>query len=108
MMDDLYSYRVIWSTDDDEHVGLCAEFPSLSWIAPTPDEAFAGIRQIVCEALEDMHANEETPPEPMTFELGIQDDESVAQSECPMCGAQLQGRQMRSVAPQSLGSIRVQ
>ena len=25
-----YTYRVTWSPDDDENLGLCAEFPSLS------------------------------------------------------------------------------
>ena len=29
---DHYTYRVTWSAEDDEHVGLCAEFPSLSWL----------------------------------------------------------------------------
>ncbi len=37
----------MWSVDDGEYVGLCDEFPSLSWKAPTPDEAFSGIRQLV-------------------------------------------------------------
>jgi hypothetical protein len=27
---DHYSYRVIWSEEDKEYVGLCAEFPTLS------------------------------------------------------------------------------
>ncbi|PJA42533.1 MAG: toxin-antitoxin system HicB family antitoxin, partial [Lysobacterales bacterium CG_4_9_14_3_um_filter_62_6] len=27
-----YTYRVIWSDEDVEFVGLCAEFPSLSWL----------------------------------------------------------------------------
>ncbi len=27
-----YAYRVIWSEEDQEFVGLCAEFPSLSWL----------------------------------------------------------------------------
>jgi hypothetical protein len=27
---DRYTYRVTWSEDDNEYVGLCAEFPSLS------------------------------------------------------------------------------
>jgi len=30
---DHYTYRVTWSVDDDEYVGLCAELPSLSWLA---------------------------------------------------------------------------
>lgn len=33
---DHYTYRVTWSAEDNEHVGLCAEFPSVSWLAPTP------------------------------------------------------------------------
>ena len=28
----LYTYRVLWSEEDAEFVGLCAEFPSLSWL----------------------------------------------------------------------------
>jgi hypothetical protein len=24
-----YTYRVTWSAEDNEHVGLCTEFPSL-------------------------------------------------------------------------------
>ena len=27
---DRYTYRVTWSEDDEEHVGLCAEFQGLS------------------------------------------------------------------------------
>ena len=36
---DHYTYRVTWSADDNEYVGLCAEFPSLSWLAETPELA---------------------------------------------------------------------
>ncbi|WP_193425431.1 hypothetical protein [Paraburkholderia kirstenboschensis] len=34
-----YTYRTTWSAEDGEHVGLCAEFPGLSWCATTPEEA---------------------------------------------------------------------
>ena len=34
---DKYTYRVTWSEEDNEHVGLCVEFPSLSWLARTPE-----------------------------------------------------------------------
>jgi len=34
-----YTYRVTWSPEDGEHVGLCAELPSLSWLAKTPEAA---------------------------------------------------------------------
>ena len=59
---DHYTYRVTWSPDDTEHVGLCAEFPGLSWLAPTPEAALAGIRQVVAEAVADMQASGETVP----------------------------------------------
>lgn len=35
------------SDDDREYVGLCAEFPSLSWLAATPERALRGIRKVV-------------------------------------------------------------
>ena len=33
-----YTYRVMWS-EDEEFIGLCAEFPGLSWLAPTSAKA---------------------------------------------------------------------
>ena len=62
---DHYTYRVTWSAEDDEHVGLCAEFPSLSWLARTPEAALKGIRQVVSEAVADMKASGETVPVPL-------------------------------------------
>lgn len=57
-----YTYRVTWSPEDGEHVGLCAEFPSLSWLDKTPEAALAGIRRVVAEAVADMQsAGEEIP-----------------------------------------------
>ena len=64
-MTDHYTYRVTWSPEDREYAGLCAEFPSLSWLAPTAEEAFAGIRKLVHEVLADVHASAETPPAPL-------------------------------------------
>ena len=64
-MTDHYTYRVTWSPEDGKYVGLCAEFPSLSWLADTADEAFSGIRKVVREVLDDMRANAETPPTPL-------------------------------------------
>ena len=57
MKNDHFTYRITWSPEDNEHVGLCAEFPSLSWLAKTPDAALAGIRNVVSEAVADMKAN---------------------------------------------------
>ena len=64
-MPDHYTYRVTWSAEDDEYVGLCAEFSSLSWLSPSPEEAFAGIRQLVAECVADMRNIGETVPEPL-------------------------------------------
>jgi hypothetical protein len=52
MQPDHYTYRVTWSPEDQEHVGLCTEFPSLSWLATTPEEALSGIRQLAMAAAE--------------------------------------------------------
>lgn len=60
-----YTYRVTWSPEDGEHVGLCAEFPSLSWLAASPEEALKGVRQVVAEAVADMRAAGEPVPEPL-------------------------------------------
>ena len=62
---DRYTYRVTWSDEDQEYVGLCAEFPSLSWLEDTPEKALAGIRKLVKECLNDMQANGEAVPEPI-------------------------------------------
>lgn len=62
---DKYTYRVTWSEEDQEHVGLCAEFPSLSWLADTPEKALKGIRRIVEESISDLAENNEEIPEPI-------------------------------------------
>lgn len=64
-MVDHYTYRVSWSPEDEEHVATCAEFPSLSWLDKDLVEALVGIKQLVREAVEDMHANGEQIPEPL-------------------------------------------
>ena len=62
---DKYTYRVTWSEDDNEYVGLCAEFPSLSWLSSTPEAALKGIRKLVAEIVTDMKSNNENIPEPI-------------------------------------------
>lgn len=64
-INDKYTYRVTWSEEDAEYVGLCAEFPSLSWLAHTPEASLKGIRKVVGEVIADMVANRETVPEPI-------------------------------------------
>ena len=63
---DRYTYRVTWSEEDDEYVGLCAEFPSLSWLDATPEEALTGIRALVRQVVADLKRNEEPIPEPIS------------------------------------------
>jgi predicted HicB family RNase H-like nuclease len=62
---DKYTYRVTWSEEDNEYIGLCAEFPSLSWLADTPEKALKGIRKTVAEVISDMGENNEKIPEPI-------------------------------------------
>ena len=60
---DRYTYRVTWSEDDSEYVGLCAELPSLSWLEETPEKALTGIRKLVKETVADLKRSKETVPE---------------------------------------------
>lgn len=62
-MPDIYEYQADWSDEDGEYVGKCAEFPSLSWLAPSRDEALSGIRALVADCVDDMRACGEPLPE---------------------------------------------
>jgi predicted HicB family RNase H-like nuclease len=64
---DYYTYRITWSNEDREYVGLCAEFPSLSWLDKTQEEALKGIRKLVAEAVSDMKSNNENIPQPLAL-----------------------------------------
>ena len=63
---DKYTYRVTWSEEDEEFVGLCAEFPSLSWLASTSEKALKGIRSIVKDCITDMSKENEALPLPIS------------------------------------------
>ncbi len=65
LKDDRYTYRITWSEEDQEYVGLCVEFPSLSWLEKSQEDALAGIRKMVANIVKDMKASNETPPEPI-------------------------------------------
>lgn len=62
---DRYTYRVTWSDEDEEYVGLCAEFPSLSWLADSQEAALRGIRNVVEEVISDMKSSNEPIPQPL-------------------------------------------
>ena len=66
LKNDRYAYRVIWSDKDDAYLGLCAEFPSLSWLAGTPEAALKGIRRVVAEGIKIMEADGDSIPVPLS------------------------------------------
>lgn len=61
-----YSYRVMWSEEDEEFVGLCSEFPSLRWLKNSPEAAFKGIRALIKSTVNNMAENNEHIPEPIS------------------------------------------
>jgi predicted HicB family RNase H-like nuclease len=63
---DHYTYRVHWSSEDEEFVATIAEFPSLSWLSDTPTGAMEGMVRLAHDVVDEMLANAETPPEPLS------------------------------------------
>jgi len=63
---DRYTYRVTWSEEDSEYIGLCAEFPSLNWLDESPEKSLLGIRRLVKDAVEDLKRNEELIPQALS------------------------------------------
>ena len=63
---DRYIYRVARSPEaEGEYMGLCSEFPSLSWMAGTIDEARSGIKELVREVVADLRHLKQRPPVPL-------------------------------------------
>ncbi len=62
---DDYTYRVIWSDEDQKYVGLCVEFPGLSWLDSDPGSTLIGIRSVVSNTLTDLKNNNEKIPAPL-------------------------------------------
>jgi len=63
---DTYTDRVMWSDEDNQYIGLCAEFPSLSWLAATPEEALKGIRTTGRKCVKDLVQTGEPVPQAIT------------------------------------------
>ena len=61
-----YTYRLTWSVEDQEYIGLCAEFPSLSYLDENREAALVGITNLVKEVVADLEANGESLPEPLS------------------------------------------
>jgi predicted HicB family RNase H-like nuclease len=66
LKNDRYTYRVTYSQDDQEYIGLCAEFPSLSWLAVSPESALKGIRKVVADVVTDLKKGGEEIPQPLS------------------------------------------
>jgi len=64
---DRYTYRVTWSEEDQEYVGLCAEFPSLSWLDKSQEKALVGIRKLVADTVADLMRSKEPVPQPISM-----------------------------------------
>ena len=65
-MFDRYTYRVLWSDEDEEYVGLCAEFGLLSHLDDSPESALTGIREPVSRAVQLNLEDGIAVPEPLS------------------------------------------
>ena len=59
-----YTYRLAWSAKEAEFIATVVEFPSLSWIADSREDALAGLTSVVEEVLQDMLTEGEEIPAP--------------------------------------------
>ena len=62
-----YTYLVFWSEDDHQFVGICEEFPDLSWLSPSQTEALSGIVDMVKDILSDMKSKGKEIPVPLSL-----------------------------------------
>lgn len=63
---DHYTFRIFWSPEDQEFVGACAEFPSVSHLDSTPEKALKGIRELIADVILDLNRNKEPVPTPIS------------------------------------------
>lgn len=61
-----YSYRVVWSPEDDEYVATVLEFPSLSFLDADQAAALEGLVEVVGDVVDDMNDAGEQVPLPFT------------------------------------------
>lgn len=64
---DQFTYRTITSKNEQQCVGLCAEFPNLCWRAKSHEEALTGVRALVMDTVEAMRR--ENRPVPVALAL---------------------------------------
>jgi predicted HicB family RNase H-like nuclease len=61
-----YTYRAMWSPNDQSYVGTCLEFPGLRGRAQTAAEAIAAVEKLVNEDVAAAVGTGWTPPESLT------------------------------------------
>lgn len=61
-----YTFNVAWSEDDKAFIGRVVEFPSLSAHGATLEKALKEIRNVVGYVLDDLSAEGERIPEPLS------------------------------------------
>ncbi len=71
-----YTYRILWSITEQEHLGLCSELPELSYSSVSPIEALQGILGAVKAELTQMSERKEMPPIPFRLRRDV----------CEVCG----------------------
>ena len=57
-----YTYKITWSEEDQEFVGLCAEFPSMSYLDKDQNATLKGITDLIKDVVTDMESNGEIVP----------------------------------------------
>ena len=84
-----YTYRVIWSEEDKQFVGLCVEFPSLSWLTDGWLAALEGIQDTVGSCIWDIDNEGGPVPEPVSMDTLAAARDMLGELErlrCRRCG----------------------
>lgn len=70
-MPDEPKYTVFWSEEDQEFVGTVDAYPSLSWLAPTEQEALDGIQRLAQSVRDDTDGEDSLHDDDCAFCQGI-------------------------------------
>lgn len=62
---DKYTYRLLWDESKERYLGVCSEFPALSYEALSTSDALAGIQRRVADELADLAKRRKPHPEPL-------------------------------------------
>lgn len=64
---DKYTYRVEWSEEDEAHIAICLELPTLKAHGKTMELAIKAIKKVVSGTLKWMKEDKEEIPEPFSM-----------------------------------------